>query len=154
MDVSTLEILRRSRREVQVEDLLFAHPELIAPGLPIARRQVWLSPKCRADLLFESEHSVLLVEIKRGIVTLAAVHQVQRYRRHLKLKGKQFSACLVGSNISPDASAALKPQRGVLRFLQFGTDIPKHIALCRRCRLARDVRHVKCPHCGSSDLVK
>ena len=154
MALSALDILCRSRREVQVEDLLFAHPELIAPGLPLARRQVWLSPQCRADLLFESEHSVLLVEIKRGIVTLAAVNQVKRYRRHLKLKGKQFSAFLVGSGISPDAAAALKPQRGVVRFLQFGTDIPKHISLCRRCRLARDLRQAKCPYCGSQELVQ
>lgn len=136
-----------------MEDLLFAHPELLAPDLPAPRRQVVLSPSCRVDLLFQDETRTVLVEIKRGIVDRAAVEQVRRYRALLKKAGQSFTAYLVGRAISEEAADSLNRTGGSLQFRQIGIQIPREVVLCLSCRLARAADLSVCPYCGGRERV-
>lgn len=149
------EILRYSRTEAWIERLLFTYPELLAPGLPPPQKQVTLSPECRADLLFVDEAETILVEIKRGVIDLAALEQVRRYRPLLKMKwpGRRFRAYLIGAALSKDAARSLARSGGTLQYRQIGLHIPKEILLCRQCRHARDARLPVCGECGDKQVT-
>ncbi|SKA91800.1 Protein of unknown function DUF91 [Prosthecobacter debontii] len=152
MSKTALEILRYTRTEAWVEDLLFAHPELLAPGLPVPQRQYILRPTSyRVDLLFEDETQTTLVEIKKGTVDLATLEQVRRYRGLLQKPGRRFRAYVVGAGISAEAAKSLGRTGGRLQYRQIGRDIPREVVLCRPCRMARDYRLSSCPYCGGRE---
>ncbi|TDU72861.1 uncharacterized protein DUF91 [Prosthecobacter fusiformis] len=150
---TALEILRYTRTEAWVEDLLFAHPELLSPNLPPPRRQVSFAGS-RVDLLFEDEEQTVLVEIKRGVIDLAALAQMKRYRVLLKQPGRLFTGYLVGASISDEAAESLKKSGGRLKFRQIGRDIPREINLCQKCRRARHQAISACPFCGEKQILR
>lgn len=128
-----------------MEDLLFAHPNLIDPRLSGPRRQTVLSSDSRSDLLFETPNGAVQVEIKRDTIRPLCIAQVERYALRLRRPLKSARAILVAPDITPEAQRRLQASRLALTFKRLGVDIPLQIKVCRTCRLACDARLTACP---------
>ena len=151
--VDVASILRHRKREARIEDLLFAYPYLIHPGLKNPRRQRWLSPGSRADLYFETPGKIVLVEIKRGCIDEDAVDQILRYRKEITVTGCRFQGLLVGRSVSDAALVRIRKLKQVLCYLELGRDVPTRIVICKSCRQARDARVSRCPHDATVDVL-
>lgn len=144
-----LEALRRERRERAIEDLLFSYPSLIDPILRRPTRQVVLSKDSRADLLFETGRTVVLVEIKRDTIRPGTVTQLERYATRLNLPAKRIRGILIAPAITPRAESRLATSPFQFAFRQLGRDIPTSVKICLHCREPYDARLAKCPQDGS-----
>jgi Endonuclease NucS len=87
-----------------LEDLLFAYPYLIDISLQNPIRQVFLSPRSRADLLFILQNKVVVVEIKRGPIPLPHITQLKRYFDDLKKSYAHVETYLIGKSVTPTLS--------------------------------------------------
>ncbi len=146
----TLALIRRSRREQRIEDLLAFYPELVAPGWGRPRRQVNPGHGNRIDLLFARPGRQLVVEIKRGRVDLAHCLQLERYMKKLARPSAVCSGILVGRAIHADAADWIRHKRGRVVFKQLGRDIPERVVVCCACRKAYDARLPACPADGET----
>ena len=73
--------------EKEFEDILVIHPELIEEGLGLLERQGQLENR-RTDLIFADKNgSILLTELKRDVITLNNIEQIQDYMDRLKKQG-------------------------------------------------------------------
>ncbi|MBM7652497.1 endonuclease NucS domain-containing protein [Neobacillus cucumis] len=86
--------------EKELEDILVIHPELIEDGLTLLDRQAQLESR-RTDLtFFDKDKNILLVELKKDIVTLENVEQITDYVKRLKGKvNKRIRGMLIGQEI-------------------------------------------------------
>ncbi len=153
METSILKSLRAGRREQAIEDMLYAYPGLIEPGLWQPRRQVALAPDSRSDLLFEVGNRVVIVEIKRDAITLAAVRQIERYAALVTKKTARITGYLIAPELDPRAEKAMEKSRHRLSFRALGVDIPTRIKVCRDCRRPYDERADRCPVDGSRVVI-
>lgn len=153
MPISVAEIIRRKRTERAIEELLFAYPYLIHPSLANPLRQVYLSTRSRADLLFIFQTKLVFVEIKRGTVDTAAVTQALRYYQDLKTRNVKIEAFIIGESLPEQAQKKLKSLPFLATFRALGTDIPRRIVVCAVCRKARSADLHLCPYDGSSQVL-
>ena len=150
--MSVRDLIARMREERELEELLFAYPYLIDPGLEKPRRQVVLSKRLRLDLQFElAGGKLLIVELKRGKVGTAEVKQLQDYRRALGTR--KTRGVLVGSFLTEAAEKQIQLSGGTITFRQLGRDIPTRIVVCLECRRARDASIERCAVDGSSRII-
>lgn len=89
--------------EKEFEDILVLHAELIETGLTLIDRQAQLETK-RTDLTFsDKDGNILLVELKKDIVSLENIFQIKDYVNRLKGKvNKQIRAMLIGQEVPID----------------------------------------------------
>lgn len=154
MATSSFEVIRRSRREQQIEDLLATYPYLIDPRFQRARRQVQLNRKSRADLIFELPQTCVIVEIKRDHITRNTVLQLQTYLRAFQRQTrKKVEGILVGRDIDNAAIRSIGRTSAPIQFRQLDVDIPTTIVVCRQCRSARNAVLSTCPQDGSSAII-
>lgn len=114
--------------ERRIQDLLAAHPYLIAPRLKGLKPEKEASlDKRRADLLFETRRGLCIVEIKRGPLTLADVEQLTNYcatwESEKRLANEHFLVGKVPRNPAKFQSA-LDDCGFTIRALFLGRDIP------------------------------
>jgi RecB family endonuclease NucS len=146
---SVAERIAEQRRERAIEDLLFQYPYLIDRELSRPLRQEVLSRDSRADLLFLLPHKRVLVEIKRGVITPATVHQILRYAERLPKAKIPTVGYLIGTELTAPAQQAIEKAPIPLTFRALEREIPLTIVICRQCRQARDQRLVRCPADGN-----
>jgi hypothetical protein len=88
--------------EKHMEDLIAAHPdEFLEPGWRLDKRQGYYEGR-RIDLVFKDAHNrILLVELKRGVVTREHVGQIVEYYGLLRKResGVGIELLLIGNNI-------------------------------------------------------
>lgn len=89
--------------EKEFEDVLVLHPELIEPGLTLIDRQAQLESR-RTDLIFSDQNdNILLIELKKDIVTRENVEQIQDYLKRLNNKvNKKIRGMLIGQEVPID----------------------------------------------------
>ena len=96
--------------EKQMEDLIAGNPErFIKPGLKLIERQAYRSGR-RFDLLFQDKFGrLLLVEIKKGLITRDAVGQLMEYYGLLKQNEQvPIELMLIGNIIPAERRSALE----------------------------------------------
>lgn len=86
--------------EKEIEDILVFHPELIEENLVLLERQGQLESR-RTDLMFKDQYgNLLLIELKKDVVSIEHVEQILDYRnrleKHLPMKVR---AMLVGQTV-------------------------------------------------------
>ena len=86
--------------EKEFEDILVLHPELMEDGLTLLDRQAQLESR-RTDLTFsDKDGNILLVELKKGRVTLENVTQIIDYVRRSKGQvNKKIRGMLIGQEV-------------------------------------------------------
>lgn len=97
--------------EKEIEDILVLHPELIETGLTLLDRQAQLESR-RTDLTFsDKEGNILLIELKKGSVSLDNVFQIKDYMMRLQstLK-KPIRGMLIGQSLSDDIKKICKKE--------------------------------------------
>lgn len=151
--VNVRELIRKSRREFRIEDRLAQFPYLISPELEKPLRQQRISKSSRLDLLFQTAKDTVIVEIKRGKITVSAVQQILRYQRELKLPDKKFRGYLIGRGISADAEKSIDTIKHNLIYLGIGEQIPDQIVICWKCRRARAAYLSECPYDGETRMI-
>lgn len=151
--VNIRELIRKSRLESRIEDRLAQHPYLISPELKSPTRQLYVSKNSRLDLLFETKKDTVIVEIKRGKITVSAINQIIRYKQEIKIKDTAFRGYLVGRGINPDAEAKLKKLSLKLHYLGIGKEISEQIVICWKCRKARAHTLETCPYDGENRVI-
>jgi hypothetical protein len=86
--------------EKEIEDVLVLHSELIEEGLALIDRQTQLENR-RTDLMFKDKNnSVLLIELKKDIIAIDHLLQIEDYiLRMKKTFKKSFRAMLIGQEV-------------------------------------------------------
>lgn len=89
--------------EKEFENILVIHPELIEEGLGLLERQGQLENR-RTDLIFADKNgNILLTELKRDVITINNVEQIQDYMNRLKKQVKKnIRAMLIGQEVPND----------------------------------------------------
>lgn len=92
--------------EKEIEDILVIHPELIEEELILLERQGQLENR-RTDLIFaDKDENLLLIELKKDIITTESIEQILDYRDKLKKHvDKKIRAMLIAQNVSNDIQA-------------------------------------------------
>lgn len=96
--------------EKDMENLIASNPDkFIEPGIKLIGRQVYRSGR-RFDLLFQDKFGrLLLVEIKKGVITRDAVGQIMEYYGLLKQSEQSpIELMLIGNVISTERRSALE----------------------------------------------
>jgi RecB family endonuclease NucS len=146
--------LREEKHERVIEDLLFDYPYLIDNELSNPQRQIRLNAESRGDLLFFLPKRVVVAEIKRGPVNVAAFKQICRYLELLrKDHPHRIHGYLIGTLITPAARTMIKRTHWKIKFRALGYDIPNDVVICRKCRRARDEKLPRCPADRSRELL-
>jgi RecB family endonuclease NucS len=148
-------ILREERQEQVIEDLLYDYPYLISDELVSPKRQVRLDPNSRGDLLFYLTTKVVVVEIKRGVITVPAVRQISRYLTLLQKEShhKHLRGYLIGTSITPSANLLRAEAPWRITFRALDRDIPRNVVICQMCRRARDHALARCPRDRCSETL-
>jgi RecB family endonuclease NucS len=144
----------RAKLERQLEDLFWAYPELIEPGLIRHERQSVLSNKSRSDLLFFSGRTLVVVEIKRDVFKEPSVRQLGRYLRTLTRRHDKVRGIAIGSGLDPKAEKLLPKFSMQVVFKALDRDVPLQVVVCLDCRQVRDHRKSQCPKCGSKKIIQ
>lgn len=119
--------------ERRIQDLLAAHPYLIAPRLKGLKPEKELrSENRRADLLFKTRRGLCIVEIKRGPLIPADVEQITNYcatwGKNKQLANEHFLVGKVPRNPAKFQSA-LDDCGFKIRALFLGRHIPTKLVL-------------------------
>ena len=144
---------RKRTEERAIEDVLFAYPYLISPGLAHPERQEVLSARSRSDLAFYSGKKVTVVEIKRDAASVPAVRQLERYVKDHAKRGLKADGILVAASFTPTALKAAKKSKLSLSCKRLHDEVPIEIVICKTCRKARDKRIERCPDDRSRETL-
>lgn len=80
-----------SGMEVDVVNQIMQDPAVIEEGLRIAKREKQV-PSGMIDLFcYDKEHTPVIIEVKRSLATISAVHQLRMYVHDLKGESEQAS---------------------------------------------------------------
>jgi len=98
--------------EKEIEDIIVLHPELIESGLILLERQGQLENR-RTDLMFmDSNNQLLLVELKKDVVTEEHVDQIEDYIQKMNnLKKGKIRGMIIGQLISPSIQLMCKQRK-------------------------------------------
>jgi len=103
----------------------------------------------RADIVFRKNRSAVVVEVKRDVLTEAALSQISRYMDNLRREGvPDVEGILVGRRVKESLLKELET-RSQLQLKLLGRDIPLELVLCDNCRTCNPASHLTCGVCGS-----
>ena len=98
--------------EKEFEDILAIHPEMIENDLKLLERQGQLENR-RTDLIFvDGEDRILLTELKKDVVTIENVDQIEDYMEKLKKTvNKNIRGMLIGQIVPVDIKEICSERR-------------------------------------------
>ncbi|SDT96742.1 Protein of unknown function DUF91 [Verrucomicrobium sp. GAS474] len=144
---------RRRLLERTIEDVLFAYPYLVSPGLSRPERQEVLGKNSRSDLAFYEGKQATVVEIKRNAAGLPALRQLERYVKEKTRQGFEAKGILVAASFTPSTLKAAAKSKGRLACRRLHDEVPVEITICKKCRKARDRRIAACPDDKSRETL-
>lgn len=102
----------------------------------------------KADLVFRKNESAVVVEVKRDVLTEAAISQVSHYMENLRKEGvPDVEGILVGRRVKERLLKELET-RSQLQLKLLGRDIPLELVLCDNCRTCNSASRATCMVCG------
>lgn len=99
--------------EKEIEDILVLHPELIESGLTLLKRQGQLENR-RTDLMFkDSKDQILLVELKKGVVSEDDIAQIEDYVQRINKLKKGTNRGMIIGQLIPSSIQLLCEERKI-----------------------------------------
>ncbi|WP_046173345.1 endonuclease NucS domain-containing protein [Domibacillus indicus] len=99
--------------EKEIEDILVLYPELIEEGLTLIKRQGQLENR-RTDLMFkDNNNQILLVELKKGEITLGHIEQIEDYIQKLSKQNLPVIRGMIIGQFIPNSLRVLCQQKNI-----------------------------------------